>query len=106
MNSKPVFALEEVEGDLKGAISHYLTWRSDGKEHLLGLYDETIRWIEWNPDRFPKKLGKIQRAILKRCYYIVYFLQEDERTVVLAVLDGRRGPSEIHDILQVRKKSR
>ena len=65
MNSKPVFALEEVENDLNCAISHYLTWRSDGKERVLRLYDETIRWIEWNPDRFPRKFGRILRAILK-----------------------------------------
>lgn len=105
MNSKLVFALGEVESDLKSAIAHYEGWRSDGKAHLLSLYDETIRWIEWNPDLFPKKLGRVQRAILKRSYYIVYFIQEPERTLIVAVLDGRRKPSEIRTIVRRRKRS-
>jgi len=104
VNSKPVVALEDVEADLKSAIAHYESWRSDAKAHVLALYDETIRWIEWNPDLFPRKIGRVQRAILKRSYYIVYFLQESERTVVLAVLDGRRMPSEIRGIVRQRRK--
>ncbi len=56
MNSKPVSALPEVESDLEQAIQHYLSWRPDGKEHLLTKYEETIRWIEWNPDGFPRKM--------------------------------------------------
>ncbi|MCB1126910.1 MAG: hypothetical protein KDM81_10465 [Verrucomicrobiae bacterium] len=66
MNSKPVFALGEVATDLESAIAHYESWRSDGRSHLLRLYDETISWIEWNPDGFPRKFGRVQRAILKR----------------------------------------
>ena len=104
MNSKPVSALEEVETDLKVAIGHYLSWRSDGKEHVLSLYDDTVSWIAWNPDLFPRKFGRIQRAILKRSFYIVYFLQEKERSLVLAVLDGRRKPAEIRGILRQRRK--
>ena len=103
MNSKPVFAIREVEQDLESAGSHYQSWRADGRTHLLDLYDETISWIEWNPDLFPKRFGSIQRAILKRSYYIVYFIQEQRRTVVLAVLDARRKPSEIRTILARRK---
>ena len=93
MTSKPVVALAGVESDLKGAIEHYAGWREDGKAHILALYDETIQSIEWNPDLFPKKFGRVQRAIVKRPYYIVYFIQESERTIILAVLDGRRNPS-------------
>ena len=42
MNSKPVVALEEVADDLAAAISHYETWRPDGRKHVLALYEETI----------------------------------------------------------------
>lgn len=103
MNSKPVVALRAVQEDLKHAIAHYESWRPDGKAHILRLYDETISWIEWNPDMFPKKIGRVQRAILKRSYYIIYFIQEPDRTVVLAVMDGRRDPSDIRSTLTSRK---
>jgi plasmid stabilization system protein ParE len=102
VNSKSVVALEAVEGDLRAAISHYATWRSDAKSHLLEKYDETVSWIEWNPDLFPRKFGAVQRAIIKRSYYIVYFIQEAERTVVLAVLDGRTRPGQIRNLVKKR----
>ncbi len=102
MKSKPVFELPEVETDLEVAIAHYCSWRSDGRAHILEKYEETVSWIEWNPDGFPKKLGNVQRAILKQSYYIIYFFQEKHRTIVLAVLDGRRKPESIRKLLRSR----
>lgn len=104
MNSKPVEALPEVEQDLENAIAHYLTWRSDGRAHVLDKYDETVGWIEWNPDLFPCKIGPVQRAIIKRTYFAVYFIQEDARTLVLAVLDGRDQPERRQKLLRIRRK--
>ena len=105
MNSKPVDALTVVVEDLQHAAAHYQSWRSDGAKHILQKYDETIGWIAWNPDLFPRKFGSIQKAILKQSYYIVYFIQERKRSLVLAVLDGRRSPSEIRTIVSIRRRS-
>jgi plasmid stabilization system protein ParE len=105
MRSKPVVALPEVEGDLRQAMTHYASWQTEGATRLIEKYDETVGWIAWNPDAFPSKHGAIQRAILKRSYYIVYFLQEPDRTVVLAVLDGRRAPDEIRRLVNRRKRA-
>ena len=102
MKSKPVFELPEVEHDLEAAIAHYESWRLDGREHLLQKYEETVSWIEWNPDCFPKKHGKVQRAILKKSYYLVYFIQEETRSIILAVLDGRRSPKTIRELVTSR----
>ena len=77
MKSRPVVSLPEVEFDLQGAIAHYESWRSDGRAHILQKYDETVSWISWNPESFPKKYGEVQRAILKQSYYIVYFIQSN-----------------------------
>jgi plasmid stabilization system protein ParE len=103
VKSLPVVALPEVEEDLRAAIAHYSSWRSDGAAHVLQSYDETVSWIEWNPEAFPKKHGIVRRAILKHSYYIVYFIIEENRSVVLAVLDGRRSPSEIRPLLTRRR---
>ena len=105
MNSKRVDALAVVAEDLRQAAAHYKSWRSDGAEQILRKYDETVNWIAWNPDLFPRRFGRIQKAILKQTYYIVYFIQENERSVVLAVLDGRRSPDEIREIVSVRRKN-
>jgi len=105
VKSRPVFALPEVERDLREAITHYLSWRRDGAEHVLGKYNETIEWIAWNPEAFPRKHGLVRRAILKHSYFIIYFLMESERSIVLAVLDGRRDPQEIRTLLGRRRKT-
>ena len=104
MNSKPVEALPEIEQDLEEAIAHYLTWRSDGRTHVLDKYDETVGWIEWNPDPFPRKISPVQRAIIKHTYFVVYFLQEETRTLVLAVLDGRGEPGRLRKRVRRRRK--
>ena len=104
MKSLPVFALPEVEADLRAAMTHYSSWRVDGAEHIRRKYDETVGWVAWNPEAFPKKYGSVRRAILKRSYYVVYFLMEADRTLVLAVLDARRDPREIRSIIGKRRR--
>lgn len=105
MRSLPVFALPEVESDLRAAMAHYSSWRSDGAEHIREKYHETVSWVSWNPEAFPKKYGLVRRAILKRAYYIVYFVVERDRSLVLAVLDGRRSPMEIRRVIAGRSRT-
>ncbi|MDP3069839.1 MAG: hypothetical protein Q8N18_06095 [Opitutaceae bacterium] len=102
MTGKPVVALIEVQADLEHAKIQYASWRTGGAAHVLEKYDETVGGIETNPERFPCKYGPIQRAILERSFYIAYFIQEPDRSVVLAVLDGRRSPVTIRGILGER----
>lgn len=99
MKSRPVVALPEGMADLRAAMDHYASWRNDGARELLEKYDDTIGSIAENPDAFPRKYGPVRRAILKRSYYLVYFLAERDRSVVLAVLDGRRNPTEVRSII-------
>ena len=105
MSAKRVEALEAVQADLEYARSFYESWKPGGGEEILRKYFEAVDWIEWNPDLFPRKVGVIQRVILRRSYFVVYFFQEPERSIVVAVLDGRRNPRTIRRLLATRKKS-
>ena len=105
MNSKPVDALPEVQGDMRHAMAQDATWRTDGAIHILARYGEIVGVIERIPDSLPQKYGAIQRAILKRSYYVAYFVQEPERSPFLAVLDGRRSPTDIRRIVNTRRRS-
>lgn len=69
-------------------------------------YEETVSWIAWNPDLFPKKLGSVQRVVIKQSYYVVYFVQEAARSVVIAVLDGRDDPVKRRRLVRSRQRSR
>lgn len=106
MRSLPVFALPEVEVDLRHAMEHYASWHPDGAEHIYKKYEETVSWIAWNPESFPKKHGLVRRAILKRSYYIIYFIVEADRSIVLAVLDGRRDPVALRKIIRGRGRTK
>jgi plasmid stabilization system protein ParE len=44
------------------------------------------------PFRFPLARGEVRRARVRRFPYIVFFIPESERTIVIAVLHGRRDP--------------
>ena len=44
---------------LPGAVSRCARW-----EEMLRNYFETVEWIEWNPNLFPRKFGALQRVIL------------------------------------------
>lgn len=103
MNSKPVIALPELAEDLRLGKAHYASWRSDGAEHFLGKFLETVDFIGRTPDDFPRKYGPVQRALLEHSFYIAYFIQEPDRSVVLAVLDGRRSPREIRRLVGFRR---
>ena len=47
--------------------------------------------------QLPRKFGVIQRVLLKRSYFVVYFFQEPERSLVVAVWDGRMRGSTVFD---------
>lgn len=85
-------------------MAHYASWRSDGAEHIRQKYEETVSWIAWNSEAFPKKYGAVRRAILKRSYYVIYFVVEVDRSLVVAVLDGRRSPQDIRGLLKGRTR--
>ena len=103
MNAKPVVALFEVEADLEFAMAYYASWQTDRAARLLEKYDETVGAIELTPDAYPRKQGASQRAILRRSFYFGYCIQEPDRSVVLAVLDGRRSPRKIRRLVGFRR---
>jgi hypothetical protein len=41
VKSLPVFALPEVEADIRAAMAHYASWRSDGVEYLRQRYSHS-----------------------------------------------------------------
>ncbi len=105
MSAKRVEVLEAVQADLEYARAFYDSWKAGGGEDILRKYFEAVDWIEWNPDLFPRKFGVIQRVILRRSFFVLYFFQEEQRSIVIAVLDGRRDPRAIRRLLAVRRKS-
>lgn len=102
MRTQPVEFLESVQIDLREALAFYETWQSDGSPKFQDKFRDTIAWIEWNPELFPRKYRIFRRAIIRRTYFGIFYAIEPGVTVVVAVLDLRREPALIRRVLNVR----
>lgn len=102
MNSQPVEFLDIVEHDLRAARIAYASWLTDGAHLFSAKYNETLDWIEWNPEQFPRKHRHFRRAIIRRTYYGIYYVIELSVTTVVAVLDLRQNPRLMRSVLSFR----
>jgi len=103
MRSLPVEFLEFVEHDLRYARSFYDSWQFEGARQFQERFRETVFWIGWNPEMFPRRYKQFRRAIIRRSYFGVFYVIEPKQVTVVAVLDMRRSPRRIHSVLLTRR---
>jgi hypothetical protein len=77
---------------------------ADGSSWFRQQFRETVSWIEWNPEMFPKKHRFFRRAVIRRSYFGIFFAIEPDVTTVVAVRDMRDDPQKIQALLRERKK--
>jgi hypothetical protein len=106
VRTQPVEFLESVELDLRQAHAFYDSWQADGAQKFQAKFREAIAWIEWNPELFPQKYKCFRRAIIRRTYFGIYYVIEPGVTVVVAVLDLRRDPRAIRQLMNRRIERR
>ena len=83
----------EAEGELRDAVVWYEHQRKGlGSEFILCM-DEAVERIRRGPENFPKIYKNIQRAVVKRFPFAVFFEIEKSDIRVLAVFHSRRDPS-------------
>jgi len=84
-----------AEVDVENAASWYEGERQGlGEEFVADLDDITVR-IGENAAQFPIVSGPVRRALLKRFPYGVFFIEDGDVAVILAVLHLHRGPDEL-----------
>ncbi|HKI86818.1 MAG TPA: type II toxin-antitoxin system RelE/ParE family toxin [Thermoanaerobaculia bacterium] len=81
-----------AERDLEAAEDWYNRQRPglgrEFREIVSALFDR----LSENPQIYPCVHQAVRRAVLRRFPYLVYFVVEDARVVILACLDSRRDP--------------
>jgi hypothetical protein len=92
--------------DLRRVRAFYESWQFDGAQKFQAKFLETVAWIEWNPEMFPRRYKQFRRAIIRRTYFGVFYVIEPAVTVVVAVLDLRRHPGTIRRMLSTRAEKR
>ena len=103
MKSQRVEALEEVVEDLRYAQDFYLSWRADGADYFKARFDETVAWLEWNPEPFPCMFRSFRRAINRNTYFAIFYVIEPDVTTLVAVVDLRQRPSRIRKLARTRR---
>ena len=102
MRSLPVEFLDCVEADLRYAHGFYDSWQFEGADKFHQKFRETIFWIGWHPEMFPRRYKHFRRAIIRRSYFAIFYVIEPEVVTVVAVLDMRRDPRKMQSILRSR----
>ena len=72
---------------------------TDGGLQFHEKFRETIAWIEWNPEMFPRKYRGFLRAVIRRTYFGIYFAIEPDITTVVAIVDLRQNPQAMRRLL-------
>ena len=85
-----------VRADAAADIEAAAAWYEERRRGLGGEFVRAVRaalaGIAREPLRFPAARGEVRRARVRRFPYVIFFVPEAERTVVLAILHGRRDP--------------
>jgi toxin ParE1/3/4 len=75
------------------------TWYEDQREGLgdrfMVAYREALERIQSMPEIFSQVDARVRRAMMRRFPFGVYFLLEQERIGVIAVLHASRDPDEL-----------
>jgi plasmid stabilization system protein ParE len=91
MSLRVVFG-RAAKDELEEAAAWYEDRQRGLGEEFLNEIAVAIDRAASHPKRHPFVREDVQRAVLRRFPYAVYFRQRDQALVILAVFHGRRNP--------------
>ena len=94
---KRSFVLRRIaEKEFDDSIAFYEKQREGLGEDFRAVVEEYFQRIADNPEWFPKVRGEVRRAVLlRRFHYVIHFLIEAERIVILSVFHTSRDPEQL-----------
>jgi toxin ParE1/3/4 len=85
----------EARHELEQAVEWYETQLPDlGQQFRRGVYHAFDNIIA-RPELYPKSQGAARKAVLRRFPYLIFYLVEARRIVVVAVFHAKRDPADI-----------
>ena len=90
--SRRLIVRPEAEAELAEAFDWY-----EGRVPGLGsdfllCVDAVLNAVHRNPQHYPRVHRVVRRALTRRFPYEVFFVEDDERVVVLSVFHAKRNP--------------
>jgi toxin ParE1/3/4 len=93
---KPGLVLRRAaERDFDDSIAWYEGQRKGLGRKFRALVEEHFQRILDNPEWYPKVRGEVRRAVVRRFPFVIHFLIEQERIVVLSVFHTSRNPDQL-----------
>jgi len=91
------FVLRRVAGqEFDDSIGYYENKREGLGQEFRTLIEQYFQHIAEYPERFPKVRGEVRRAVvLHRFPFVIHFLIEPERIVILSVFHTSRDPEQL-----------
>jgi plasmid stabilization system protein ParE len=91
------FVLRRVaEQEFDDSIAYYENEREGLGQEFRAAIEQYFQRIAGNPEWFPEVRGKVRRAVvLRRFPFVIHFLIEAERIVILSVFHTRREPEQL-----------
>jgi plasmid stabilization system protein ParE len=91
------FVLRRVaEKEFDDSIAWYGSERKGLGQEFRATIEEYFQRIADNPERFPKVRGEVRRVVvLRRFPFVIHFLIESERIVILSVFHTSREPQQV-----------
>lgn len=103
MKSVPVVALAAVSDDVQAAYDYFDARQPGSGDRFLDRYFAATDRIALNPEIFPLKFDDYRRALVPKSHLAVYYFIEPNRAVISAVIDARRHPRLIRDLIRQRR---
>lgn len=81
-----------AQADIDGALAWYAQRGADLSQRLLDELDVVFERISENPGQFPVVTDPVQRALVRKFPYSVYFVVSGEFAAIIAVIHQSRLP--------------
>jgi plasmid stabilization system protein ParE len=91
------FVLRRIaEQEFDDSIAYYENEREGLGQEFRAIIEQHFQRIADNPERFSKVRGEVRRAVvLRRFPFVIHFLIEPERIVILSVFHTSRDPEQL-----------
>ncbi|MCP4698563.1 MAG: type II toxin-antitoxin system RelE/ParE family toxin [Gammaproteobacteria bacterium] len=94
--SFPIKYSSRAQQDVRQALAWYKKQRKGLEADFLNCLEDTIARIQQHPELYPKPYKmKLQRALLRRFPFSVYYRVENEIIYIFAVFDNRQNPEKL-----------
>jgi plasmid stabilization system protein ParE len=91
LNRRVIFR-PAADQDVDSAFTWYERQQAGLGDQFLTSLHTTVDRIRLNPELYSRVRGLIRRAVLRRFPYLLFYVVEDERVVVIACLHASRDP--------------